>query len=65
MSTPKKQERRHGRNLFTKEDDKLLLEMIRETLEFNKTAAAKGKPGKRLSGNKIYQEFAEEVSKEL
>ncbi|KAJ0119578.1 hypothetical protein J7T55_013781 [Diaporthe amygdali] len=65
MSTPKKQERRHGRNLFTKEDDKLLLEMIRKTLEFNKAAAAEGKSGKRLSGNKIYQEFAEEKKEQV
>lgn len=54
---------RRGRNFFTKEEDKLLLKYIREAQEHDYTAI--GKRVKSLSGNKIYQQFAEEVSYEI
>lgn len=50
--------RSRGRNPFTKEEDELLLEYIREAQEHNETAT--GNRIRSLSGNKIYKEFAEE-----
>ncbi|KAK7742354.1 hypothetical protein SLS53_004499 [Cytospora paraplurivora] len=46
-----------GRNFFTKEEDALLLQYIREAEEFNRTAY--GNKRRSLSGNRIYQEFAD------
>lgn len=56
------QPKARGRNLFTKEEDSLLRQYIRESQERNKTATGNGV--RRLSGNKLYQEFAEQVGDE-
>lgn len=61
-SLSKRHAKGRGRNFFTEEEDKLLLDYIRVAQEHNKTAM--GNRVKSLSGNKIYQEFAEEVSKQ-
>lgn len=51
---PKKQAQSQGRNKFTKEDDEILLRMIREQHEI---AAAQGRPVKDLDGNKVFQDL--------
>lgn len=58
-SAPERRPKGRGRNFFTKEEDALLLQYIREAQEYNKTA--NGYKVRSLSGNKIYQEFADEV----
>jgi hypothetical protein len=52
-------EQAQGRTRFTNEDDEALLEMIRDTYA---TAAAEGEPIRGLDGNKIFEEFAVNVS---
>ncbi|ROW03648.1 hypothetical protein VPNG_07152 [Cytospora leucostoma] len=55
---PARRPKGRGRNFFTKEEDALLLQYIREAQEYNRTAY--GYKVRSLSGNKIYQEFAYE-----
>lgn len=57
-STPKKQETAKGRNKFTREDDEILLRMIRERREI---AAAEGLR-EDLDGNKIFKDLEAKAS---
>lgn len=58
VSTAQKQATTQGRNKFTKEDDEILLRIIREKRE---AATAKGKRA-RLDGNKIFQDLEAKAS---